>query len=357
MTICIYEIRNKENDNFYIGSTNNYKKRKRRHLTDLRNNVHHNTYLQRAFNKYGEKSFEFNILIELDNKESLFEHEQKAIDEMNPPYNIGAVGGGDNYSNHPNKEELRIKLTNHLRSWRENLTDVEKEELIKRNYIGKNNPNYGNKWNEDQRLTASKRMKKHFKDNPWQKEKMVETSRNYWDNISEEDYEKFCELKKIQNAGERNPFHGKTHSKETLNKMSDVRKKFYKSMSEKEKYEKLKVTRKISIDGEIFNTCMSAAKKLGVNNGTITHRLKSPNYPNYIYLDKQRTKVIKAKNIWVAYRPNDPVWYVGYTSTELSINLSEAKILNIAPTTIASCISYRRGQHKEWAFFKIPISK
>ena len=59
----IYIIRNKINGKFYLGSTNNYHKRRINHFSQLRCNKHHSIHLQRAYDKYKENSFEF-ILIE-----------------------------------------------------------------------------------------------------------------------------------------------------------------------------------------------------------------------------------------------------------------------------------------------------
>ena len=45
-----------KNGKFYIGSTKNFDKRKKRHLKDLKNNLHHCMHLQKSYNKYGEDS-------------------------------------------------------------------------------------------------------------------------------------------------------------------------------------------------------------------------------------------------------------------------------------------------------------
>ena len=58
----VYQIKNKVNDKSYIGSSINIKNRLYKHLWMLKNNKHDNVYLQSSFNKYGENSFEFNIL-------------------------------------------------------------------------------------------------------------------------------------------------------------------------------------------------------------------------------------------------------------------------------------------------------
>lgn len=85
--IGIYQILNKENNKSYIGSSCTIKERWRRHKKDLRKGKHHSIILQRAWNKYGEKSFEFNIL-EYCEEAVILEREQYYLDLLEPIYNI-----------------------------------------------------------------------------------------------------------------------------------------------------------------------------------------------------------------------------------------------------------------------------
>jgi group I intron endonuclease len=62
----IYTITNVINRKSYVGYTKNIVKRFDWHLCKLRNNKHSNSLLQRAWNKYGEENFEFEILEECD---------------------------------------------------------------------------------------------------------------------------------------------------------------------------------------------------------------------------------------------------------------------------------------------------
>lgn len=64
----IYQIRNIIDNKIYIGSTKDQVKRKYKHFYELKNNIHGNGHLQRAFNKYGEKNFVFEILEECEEK-------------------------------------------------------------------------------------------------------------------------------------------------------------------------------------------------------------------------------------------------------------------------------------------------
>jgi group I intron endonuclease len=83
MTIGIYKITNTINEKFYIGSSNNVEKRWASHRYHLRHNKHHAEHLNRAWNKYGERSFVFEILEETS-EDLLLEVEQKYLDNDRP---------------------------------------------------------------------------------------------------------------------------------------------------------------------------------------------------------------------------------------------------------------------------------
>jgi len=89
----IYSIRNKTNGKQYIGSTTQPDKRKIQHFSDLRRNRHYNKHLQYSFNKYGESSFDFEILEECVD-EVLAESEKKWIhctSVTNPDFGFNAT--------------------------------------------------------------------------------------------------------------------------------------------------------------------------------------------------------------------------------------------------------------------------
>lgn len=84
---CIYKIRNKTNNKFYLGSSKNFSHRKCEHKRDLSLGKHHSPRLQKAWNKYGSESFVFEIVEELSKDCSdklLLEREQYWIDTLNP---------------------------------------------------------------------------------------------------------------------------------------------------------------------------------------------------------------------------------------------------------------------------------
>ena len=77
----IYEIRNIENNKFYVGSSVHILRRFGDHKRELRKNKHHCIKLQRAWNKYGESSFVFSVIKEVE-REFLKAEEQKILDTI-----------------------------------------------------------------------------------------------------------------------------------------------------------------------------------------------------------------------------------------------------------------------------------
>ena len=68
----IYVITNSIDGKVYIGSTiRNFRKRWREHRNLLKDGNHGNVHLQRAWNKYGEENFQFEILEKLEDKKDL----------------------------------------------------------------------------------------------------------------------------------------------------------------------------------------------------------------------------------------------------------------------------------------------
>lgn len=105
--IGVYQIKNKENDLIYIGSSKNIKKRWKTHISKLKNGKHDNMFLQNDWDNYGECVFEFSILEECKEEER-FELEQKYINAFLPfnrngnGYNINENAGSQN------KDGIRI---------------------------------------------------------------------------------------------------------------------------------------------------------------------------------------------------------------------------------------------------------
>lgn len=113
----IYKITCTVTGKFYIGSAKDIRHRLARHKSDLGRNVHHNTLLQRAVNKYGKDMFEFEILEFVDDTESLLQREQHYLDTLNPcDINIGfnlAIEAGSRLGV-PATEETKAKISKTL---------------------------------------------------------------------------------------------------------------------------------------------------------------------------------------------------------------------------------------------------
>lgn len=63
MKLCgIYCIKNIITNQYYIGQSVDIRKRWNQHKSELSRNIHCNIYLQRAWNKYGEENFSFQLL-------------------------------------------------------------------------------------------------------------------------------------------------------------------------------------------------------------------------------------------------------------------------------------------------------
>jgi group I intron endonuclease len=69
--IGVYRIRNILNNKSYIGSSLKIQRRLKIHRDDLNKQISHSDKLQRAWNKYKEKNFEFSILVYCDKKNLL----------------------------------------------------------------------------------------------------------------------------------------------------------------------------------------------------------------------------------------------------------------------------------------------
>lgn len=95
--IGIYGIHNLENDKWYVGQSINIERRWRHHKLFLRNGTHCNQHLLRAWNYYGESSFDFVVLEECDVDE-LNDSECRWIAKLNSlksGYNL--CDGGDSH--------------------------------------------------------------------------------------------------------------------------------------------------------------------------------------------------------------------------------------------------------------------
>lgn len=132
----IYKITNDVNGKFYVGSTINPQERMTHHFAALRNGVHHSIHLQRAFNKYGEEHFHFEI-VEVCEADKRLEREQCYLNTLD-------FSGDECYNESP-------IATNCVLSG-------ERNGMWGRR--GKDNPNYGRKNSEETKRKMSESAKR-----------------------------------------------------------------------------------------------------------------------------------------------------------------------------------------------------
>lgn len=155
-----------------MGSSINIQNRKREHFDKLKNNIHNNRHLQKAFNKYGKNNFSFEVLEYVEDKYNLIEREQYWMDEYQVSnrelgYNIGPTAGSCLGVKFSNEAKLNVSISH------------------KGICAGEKHPMFG----------------KHH---------------------SEETKQKM----KASNSKENNKFYGKKHSEETKRKMSTRKGKY-----------------------------------------------------------------------------------------------------------------------------------
>jgi hypothetical protein len=108
----IYKIINQKTKDYYVGSSSEIPRRWRRHVEMLDGNRHVNKKLQNAWNKYGKDCFEFFVVEQLTEAQSLIEVEQRYLDvassEQSKTYNLKFKANGWDWKN--NRETLIASL-------------------------------------------------------------------------------------------------------------------------------------------------------------------------------------------------------------------------------------------------------
>jgi group I intron endonuclease len=284
----IYKITNKVNNKFYIGSSKNFKKRIHSHLSQLRGQSHHNNHLQNSFNKYGEHEFTFEPLYCVLCESDMLLCESNFIKEMSPHYNIGEVGGGDNYKNlsECRKKDVREKQSKASKAYWDSLTDEEMKEYCDK-MKGEGNPNYGNRWTDEQKRIASERGKINSEKNPHIAENLRSVVVNFWKNISPEELENFKKMRSFHTKGERNPMFGKRVPKESLERgLEKKRIRRENAIKAGVLEDILKTNHPFFAEGNRYISLIDASEKLGVPKGTIKRRLLSSSFCEYYYEDE-----------------------------------------------------------------------
>lgn len=269
----IYKISNNVNDTVYIGSTKNFQTRKNNHLSALRNNRHHSIYFQNFYNKYKDGlELTFSII-----KDNLTVDEYQDIEEYyiekyySNSFNVSkSASGGDLITYHPNKDDIRLRISNTLK-FKHSLG------LIKtRSSLGKLNPNYSHGQYVKCVDTCSECGL------------IRDTFKIYSNSICTS-----CRAKK--RVGSLNSFYGKTHTDEYKKQVSVRVKERYNKMKE----EGISIPGAISVivEGVIYPSAAEASKVIGCTIATILNRVRSDSFAYRFYYFENEPKLFENLNI------------------------------------------------------------
>lgn len=233
--VGIYEIKNKLTGKVYIGSSKQIEKRWEQHVQALEKGSHHSVLLQRAWTKYGKDCFEFTIKEECT-KEQLLEREQHYLDQQ-PQYNIGAqASGGDNLSNHPNREEI---IERRVQTNRDSLKKLSKED--RKRIYGKEKESNSN-WKGGKTFCKCGT-------------RINSTAGS-------------C-IRCVNRTGEGNPFYNKKHTEETKQTLRQ---------HAANRTTKPSNTKKVVVEGVEYLSANEAAKAFNISRSLVNYRCNSEKY-------------------------------------------------------------------------------
>lgn len=249
--IGVYLLHNQQTQQGYVGSSVDVDERGKEHFQLLKAGKHPNRRLQAAY--AANPNFEFVSLV-LGDRDAAFDYEQSIIDELGRSQVLLNISQDARYCRVPglkHTEEAKAKIGAASKGHKYHLGR-------------KHPPEFGAK--------VSERMKGHL--------------------VSSETREKIRQSKlgttMPRDAVEkmRQTKIGKTASEETRLKMSQAQKG--KVITEDQKA-KLREARSgefkpVSAEGQIFASINEAARQLGLNPGTIYHRVNSPNFPTWFFV-------------------------------------------------------------------------
>lgn len=283
MNGVIYGIRNLTNNVVYIGSTINYTIRRIRHKYELKRNKHHCIHLQRAWNKYGERNFSFEILMDNIPPSELKLTEQYILDTTHHQlYNTSlTASGGDTISNHPLKNLIIERRSITFRNTINQMSNEERKARWARK--GERNGMWGKTHSDENKKKQSERAKRYYEKNG-----SIRKGKTNVELLGEEraaiiskqlsDYGK-------QRVGEKNPFFGRTHTDE-FKKISSFRtKQRWLDMTVAEKKQALDQVgaKPVVADGQEFESLTVAAKYFNITPAALLNRIRSNNFPNFYY--------------------------------------------------------------------------
>jgi group I intron endonuclease len=257
MTIAAYILTDPISGFEYYGSSENVEVRLDRHFRDLQANQHHNSRLQELYNAgrvLDKIIFESSTIEDARETELAFINSHQGSWRM---MNIGlGVNGGDNLSNHPERERIISKISESVRTRMAQMSPEDRKEKWGR--PGASNPMFGRTHSEEVRLASSKlhRGNTHALGNEWSPEARAKLSK-----IASE------------RTGDKNPFFGKTHSAESREKIRQAKLGGGPPTN----------AMKVMVKGIVYNSVKDACDGVGISYPTMAKRLKSDD-PDYSFV-------------------------------------------------------------------------
>lgn len=159
MSAGIYQILNLVNSDCYIGKTTDLQHRLSAHKSMLKNKVHPNRHLQRAWNKYGDSVFEFRTVQKLPEEwlargegfwANYFKSDKRSDGLALPDYNIEEIDPETGYERH--SQETKDKIGNKNRGRKQSQETIKK---ISASIKGNKNPNFGAKYSDERKKQMS----------------------------------------------------------------------------------------------------------------------------------------------------------------------------------------------------------
>lgn len=281
--MIIYKTKNKITGKIYIGQ-------------DKNNNSDYlgsGKILRQSIEKYGKENFEKEILQECYSKEHLDLAEKHWIKyynstDRNIGYNITIGGsGGDTISNHPDREEICKKISNSNvgnKPWNYGKSGTytmpaefgrKISESLAGHYVSEETKKKIGDANRGRKV-SDETKKKISKSNTGN---VMSERTNEWKH-------QHSEFMKINN-----PMFWYTHTEDSCKKMSEANKGKSKSeehrrkLSEANKGKKPANSKKVEINGVVYESITDAAIKTQINMSTLRNRIKSENYEGYRIYD------------------------------------------------------------------------
>ena len=310
--IGVYKISNNlcPEGKYYIGYSSHIRSRWNNHKRHLKNGIHINMYLQKAYNKYGAECFTYEILHECETKEEAQEYETSYLQDLtirDKLYNLLYDSiGGDTITHHPNREEIlrknKILRQLHPTSYRKDapividginysgITEAGKILNIPSRTINdriySSSPKFINYHFLDEKKQAEALNKGLIRiENRKEKHKEFSTGRGVPILIDNIYYSSFADAAKVFNL-----------DASTISKRVKSKNKLYSNYQYatiNDDYVKTNCIRQIVIDNIYYKSLSHAGRELGTSHMNIRNRIKSPNpnFANYFYADTIQDEV------------------------------------------------------------------